>query len=78
MYEEKEELVSIMKQAAKERLQLERQLAIAKPGPVSTNSVRMLWNNYNRHIYDIYSKYLDICTWANNVDPAQTAPRGAV
>ena len=47
MYEEKEELVSIMKQAAKERLQLERQLAIAKPGPVSTNSVRMLWKNYN-------------------------------
>ena len=35
MYEEKEELVTIMKLAAKERLQLERQLAIAKPGPVS-------------------------------------------
>ena len=37
MYEEKEELVSIIKQAAKERLQMERQLAIAKPGPVSNN-----------------------------------------
>ncbi|XP_045172088.2 peripheral-type benzodiazepine receptor-associated protein 1-like isoform X4 [Mercenaria mercenaria] len=35
MYEEKEELVSIIKQAAKERLQMERQLAIAKPGPDS-------------------------------------------
>ena len=36
MYEEKEELVTIIKQAAKERLELERQLAVVKPGPVST------------------------------------------
>jgi hypothetical protein len=42
MYEEKEELVSIIKQAAKERLQMERQLAIAKPGPVSTNNIHQL------------------------------------
>ncbi|KAL4223560.1 associated protein 1 [Mactra antiquata] len=33
MYGEKEELVSIIKLAAKERLQLESQLAVAKPGP---------------------------------------------
>ena len=34
MYEEKEELVSIIKQAAKERLQMEKQLAKVKPNPV--------------------------------------------
>ncbi|KAK3083880.1 hypothetical protein FSP39_004557 [Pinctada imbricata] len=33
MYEEKEELVSIIKQAAKERLQMEKQLAKLKPNP---------------------------------------------
>ena len=43
MYEEKEELVSIMKQAAKERLQLERQLAVAKPEPVSEDNV--IWSH---------------------------------
>ncbi|XP_052800105.1 peripheral-type benzodiazepine receptor-associated protein 1-like isoform X4 [Mya arenaria] len=32
MYEEKEELVAIIKHAAKERLSMERQLAIARPG----------------------------------------------
>lgn len=35
MYEEKEELVSIIKQAAKERLSMERQLAITKSTLVS-------------------------------------------
>ncbi|XP_041350293.1 RIMS-binding protein 2-like isoform X4 [Gigantopelta aegis] len=34
VYEEKEELVSIIKQAAKERLQLERQVTKCKPGEV--------------------------------------------
>ncbi|XP_046553572.1 peripheral-type benzodiazepine receptor-associated protein 1-like [Haliotis rubra] len=34
VYEEKEELVTIIKQAAKERLQLERQVAKSKPGEV--------------------------------------------
>ena len=48
MYEEKEELVSIMKQAAKERLQLERQLAVAKPEPVSEDNVR--FHHRNDHI----------------------------
>ncbi|XP_033748988.1 peripheral-type benzodiazepine receptor-associated protein 1-like isoform X11 [Pecten maximus] len=37
MYEEKEELVSIIKQAAKERLQLEKQLAKSKP-PAGTQA----------------------------------------
>ena len=35
MYEEKEELVTIIKQAAKERLQMEKQLAKIRPNPVS-------------------------------------------
>lgn len=35
MYEEKEELVTIIKQAAKERLQMEKQLAKIRPNAVS-------------------------------------------
>lgn len=41
MYEEKEELVTIIKQAAKERLQMEKQLAKIRPNPVSCR----LWGN---------------------------------
>ena len=57
MYEEKEELVSIMKQAAKERLQLERQLAVAKPEPVSEDNVR--FHPRDDHIYQSSSLTTD-------------------
>lgn len=42
MYEEKEELVTIIKQAAKERLQMEKQLAKIRPNPVSCR----LWGEF--------------------------------
>lgn len=42
MYEEKEELVTIIKQAAKERLQMEKQLAKIRPNPVS----QCLWGKF--------------------------------
>lgn len=42
MYEEKEELVTIIKQAAKERLQMEKQLAKIRPNPVSSR----LWGKF--------------------------------
>lgn len=42
MYEEKEELVTIIKQAAKERLQMEKQLAKIRPNPVSCR----LWGKF--------------------------------
>ncbi|XP_060079138.1 peripheral-type benzodiazepine receptor-associated protein 1-like [Ylistrum balloti] len=42
MYEEKEELVSIIKQAAKERLQLEKQLAKSKPTPGTQTEAKKL------------------------------------
>lgn len=46
MYEEKEELVTIIKQAAKERLQMEKQLAKIRPNPVSCR----LWGKFMVYI----------------------------
>lgn len=46
MYEEKEELVTIIKQAAKERLQMEKQLAKIRPNPVS----QRLWGKFMVYI----------------------------
>ncbi|XP_071093930.1 RIMS-binding protein 2-like isoform X14 [Haliotis cracherodii] len=49
VYEEKEELVTIIKQAAKERLQLERQVAKTKPGEV----VQQGDPERSRHVKDL-------------------------
>ncbi|XP_067682714.1 RIMS-binding protein 2-like isoform X5 [Haliotis asinina] len=49
VYEEKEELVTIIKQAAKERLQLERQVAKSKPGEV----VQQGDPERSRHVKDL-------------------------
>jgi hypothetical protein len=46
MYEEKEELVTIIKQAAKERLQMEKQLAKIRP-----NAVSLLDNGQSASMY---------------------------
>ena len=70
MYEEKEELVSIMKQAARERLQLERQLAIAKPGPVSRQFLVLVIEN---HFTPFIAPEMKIVEFANSVDPDEAA-----
>ena len=57
MYEEKEELVSIIKQAAKERLSMERQLAIAKPTLVSYMHY-VLPNSFSPFMYLEFSPFL--------------------
>ena len=51
MYEEKEELVTIIKQAAKERLQMEKQLAKIRP-----NAVSLLDNGQSGGMYMISSE----------------------